>query len=110
MKLFIFTVMSLALSAPAMAENLLDCNPPMGSGLQEIKITQVGNKIYRSELNFFGSQSKPVQISALAWISKDLKWTSAEDGQVHLHQMKINGQITWSYEANRRGVVGNCNR
>ncbi len=108
MKSLFVVCLILSLASDVFAADLLKCNPPMGSGVQEIKISQVGNKLVLTELTFRGGLSKAVSISALGWLKKDIKYTSPEDGVVHLYQMRSNGQTILSYEANRRGVIGNC--
>ena len=102
-------LITLSLSASAFAVDLLKCNPPMGSGVQEIAISQVGKRIFITELTFHGGRNKPVVISAAQFNKKDIKYVSQEDGSVHLYEMKINGNTILSYEAEQRGVIGNCN-
>ncbi len=98
------------LSTSAIAQNLLNCNPPMGSRLQEVSITQVENKIYRAELNFSGSYSSPIEISGASWAKKDLRWKSRNEGNVHLFQVIEDGKTYWAYQAKNIGtsVNGYC--
>lgn len=105
--ILLFSILS---ASVVQAEKLLSCNPPMGSRLQQVKFIQEGNVIYRSELDFSGSFSDPVRISAAAWLKKDLRWTSKSDGKVHLYQVQENGQTYWMYEADGDGirVDGDC--
>ncbi len=109
MKFLYAALLTTSLSIPAFAIDLLKCNPPMGSGVQEIAISQVGKRIFITELTFHGGRNKPVVISVADYNKKDITYSSQEDGLVHLYQMKINGTMILSYEAEQRGVIGNCN-
>lgn len=110
MKTFFLSLLVSIVTSTAFATKLLSCNPPMGSSLQEVKISQEGTKIYRSELNFSGSYSIPVEINATSWAKKDLKFRSKADGNVHLYQVVEQGQIYWMYVATNLGssVNGYC--
>lgn len=98
------------LSMSAGAETLLDCNPPMGSSLQEVRITREGDKVFRAELNFAGSFSRPVEISAAQWSKKNLRWVSPADGTIRLYQVSESGRNYWAYRASTPGtqVIGYC--
>lgn len=111
MKSIFLGLLVVSFTATAFAEKLLSCNPPMGSGLQEVKITQVGNKFYHEELNFSGSRSERVEIDRASWINKDLKWTSPAEGEIRLKLVNDGEFDYWSYQATGIGfkITGSCN-
>lgn len=92
------------------SERLLRCNPPMGSSLQEIEITREGSQILLNELNMSGSRSKAIEVPAASWAQRDLKWTSPDEGQIHLRQVSEGSQVYWAYESQSYGVqvMGYC--
>lgn len=105
-----FLAIGLMFSIFVHAEVLLECNPPMGSTLQNIRITREGDKIYRSELDFRGIFSDKVEISAKSWEEKDLRWKSPADGRIRLKQVHVDGGFYWAYTAAGEGfaVEGDC--
>ena len=97
------------LATQAQAERLLRCNPPMGSGLQEVEIVAEGGQLFVRELNFAGSASALKRIANAGWVKKDLRWTSGNDGSIRLN---LNADGSWSYHASSPGysVTGYCDR
>ena len=92
---------------------LLQCSPPSGSRLQEIKIVQIGDKVYRSELNFAGSRSDLIQIKSQVWAKKDLSWLSPDEGRVHMKLADNGRNAVWLYVASNpksriKSVNGSC--
>ncbi len=110
MKSIIAILVVTSFTTAAFAQKLLSCNPPMGSSLQEVKITQVGNKIYRSELNSSGSLSSLVEITAASWANKDLKWRSKDEGNVRMRLVTEKGRSFWLYQSTNFGgsINGYC--
>lgn len=104
------TLLFITFSNTAYAERLLRCNTPMGSSLQEIEIYQEDGKIYLRELNMSGSSSAPKLIRTAAWDKKDIKWTSKNEGSVHIQLVKEDGAFYWLYKAVNIGteINGYC--
>ena len=84
-------------SSSAFAQRLFECNPPTGSSLQNVEISKSGNSIFVRELNSYGAWSQLKEIPASSWTKKDLKWTSPDDGDIHLY--KDTQGSTWYYDA-----------
>ena len=81
------------------SKELMSCNPPMGSGLQEVRITQVGNKIYRSELpSSPATFTEQVDITS-DWKKKDLTWTSRSGGAINLKLEPYGNNSYWFYRS-----------
>ncbi|MBC7420600.1 MAG: hypothetical protein H7328_07725 [Bdellovibrio sp.] len=106
MKFILISILVLIAAKNVMAERLLSCNAPIGSRLQEVEIQQLGQKIYRTELNFAGSRSIPVEISTASWNKKDLRWKSRDAGIVRMHQVKKSNQTYWLFDS--ANAVGYC--
>lgn len=110
MKKVILTIFTLMISTPVIAEVLLQCEPPMGSRLQKITIFEEDGQILRQELNSSGARSAKKVVSAQAWGLKNIRWTSPKAGQVHLYQVKMDGELYWAFESKSPGsaAIGYC--
>tara|TARA_B110001454_G_C12711664_1_gene430970 strand:- start:1068 stop:1421 length:354 start_codon:yes stop_codon:yes gene_type:complete len=110
MKYFSLFLIVSSLSLVSLAQvdqpkKLLSCNPPNGSTLQEVLITQVGNKIFRSELTFRGYYTKPVEVNPASWAKQDLRWKSETAGQVHMHKVNYGKNSYWEFKASGYGFL-----
>ena len=97
----------LFLTSQAFAADLLKCSPPMGSHLQEVRITAEDGKIFLTELNFAGSLSQKMEVPTQQWVNKDLRWTSPQgEGSIRLYK----SGDAWFYTSTQNGskIIGYC--